>query len=415
MQKVLYKNIAYLLLTQGANFILPLITLPYITRTVGPENYGLIEFSTAVILYFSAVVIFGFNTTATRRIAANANNEKQIASTFSTVFFTRIFLLLICSLLFFVLVKTVPAFREKELLLWYAFPMVIGWALYPEYVFQGLQKAGILAFINISVKALAAIAIFSLIQSKEDYPLVLAINGVAQIGVALVTLVYTLKKLPYLKLQLPSIRIVKAYLKQGFYAFVSHFSVRVSTFSSVLILGFFIPEEELGYFAAGVKLIIVAQSFMFMPLVGALFPYLANLYKSDPKEYEVQFARLFRFTVLFGSMATLLLYFLAPFIVTLVFGEEYSSAAPLLRILSLILVLTSFSHFYSYQGLMVLKEDKKYLLLVLSTGMLTAILNFSILPFTGVLAATWIKVGVEVFMVLLGYRLYRKAKRQIAV
>jgi polysaccharide transporter, PST family len=47
MQKILYKNIAYLLITQGANFILPLITLPYITRVVGPENYGLIEFATA--------------------------------------------------------------------------------------------------------------------------------------------------------------------------------------------------------------------------------------------------------------------------------------------------------------------------------------------------------------------------------
>jgi polysaccharide transporter, PST family len=411
MQKVLYKNIVYLLITQGANFILPLITLPYITRVVGPENYGLIEFSTAVILYFSAVVIFGFNTTATRRIAAYAKNEKQIASTFSIVFYTRLLLLIGVSVLFCIVLYSVPALEEKRLLLWYAFPMVVGWALYPEYVFQGLQKAGILAFINIVVKALAAVAIFSLIQSKEDYPIVLAINGFAQIGVALFTLFYTLKKLPYLKLRLPASRMVKAYLKQGLYAFVSHFSVRVSTFSSVLILGLYIPERELGYFAAAAKLIIVAQSFMFLPLVGALFPFLSNVYKRDPLEYARQFKKLFLYTVLFGLVATLVLYLLAPFIVQLVFGQDYASAVPLLRILSILLLLTSFSHFYSYQGLMVLKEDRKYLILVLSTGALTAILNFSILPYTGVFAATWIKVVIEVFMVIVGYLLFKKAMK----
>ena len=412
MQKILYKNIAYLLITQGANFILPLITLPYITRVVGPENYGLIEFATAVTLYFSALVIFGFNTTATRRIAAYAKNEKQIASTFSVVFYTRLLLLVVSTLLFLILLYTVPALAEKRLLLWYAFPMVVGWALYPEYVFQGLQKAGILAFINIVVKALAAFAIFGFLQSKEDYPIVLAINGIAQIGVALFTLYYTLKKLPFLKLSLPAFRMVKAYLKQGFYAFVSHFSVRVSTFSSVLILGLFITEIELGYFAAAAKLIIVAQSFMFMPLVGALFPFLSNLYKKDQSEYDLQFKKLFQYTVLFGLMASATLYILAPFIVKLVFGADYSAVVPLLRILSSILVLTSFSHFYAYQGLMVLKEDRKYLILVLCTGALTAILNFSILPYTGILAATWIKVGVEAFMVFLGYWLYQKAKEK---
>ncbi|MBN1086315.1 oligosaccharide flippase family protein [Erwinia aphidicola] len=65
----MFKNIAYLALVQVSNFVFPVITLPYLVRTLGVSDYGSIMLSLAIVQYFSLVVDYGFNYSATREIA----------------------------------------------------------------------------------------------------------------------------------------------------------------------------------------------------------------------------------------------------------------------------------------------------------------------------------------------------------
>ena len=55
----LKKNFIYLFVLQNANYIIPLILLPFLTQTLGAANYGKLAFAQAFIAYFVLFTDFG--------------------------------------------------------------------------------------------------------------------------------------------------------------------------------------------------------------------------------------------------------------------------------------------------------------------------------------------------------------------
>ncbi len=409
MARQVFKNIGFLGISQAANYLLPLVTIPYITRVVGPENYGLIELATTVMLYFTVVVIYGFSYTATRRIAAFPDRSSRIVSVFSTVMYTRFLLFLLLTALFVVLMFSVPKFAVYPHLFLYAFPIVLGWALYPDFLFQGLQKLSVIAFANLAIKVLAAALIFILLREEEDFYLVVGINAFAQIMVAIATLLYALKVLPPFKWPKPNVRLIKAYLKSGWYMFLSHFFTRIYTFGTILFMGFLLTDTALGLFAAAMKLIIVGQSFLFMPLGGALFPYFANLYKNNLEDYQKAHRRFMRLMLLVSAVASTIVMLIPEFFVQLVFGPEYLAVTPYFRWMIPILFVTTFSHFSLYEGLMVLRKDQWHLRIILMVGLLSLVLNYTLINAFELWGAAWAKILIELSLAGLGWYYFKKA------
>lgn len=413
MAKTLVKNIGFLTLSQAANFLFPLVTIPYVTRVVGPDNYGLLEFTTVAMLYFSAIVIYGFNVTATRRIAAKPHDIDNVNSVFSRVVTTRLILFLVASAIFIICLLALPTFGEYKKMLLFAFPIVLGWALYPDFLFQGLQKLQFVALANFLIKALAAALIFVVIKSPEDFYLVLAINAAAQIVVGAGLLMASVKLVSGLKLLHVSFKEIASELKEGSYAFLSLFFNRIYVFGSILFLGLMLSEFEMGLFAASFKLIIVAQSFLFLPLTGALFPYLSNLYSTSFKSYKRHYRKFQLLMLLITSLSAGVLMLFPEFFIKLVFGADYLAAAPYLQIMAPALVATTVSHFAMQLGLYILKKDNIYLVIVIGIGLISVVLNLIFIKAFGLYGAAWVKLAVDVMLALTGYWFFTKELRKV--
>lgn len=408
MKNTLFKNIGFLGFSQAANYILPLVTIPYITRIVGPENYGLIEFATVAMLYFSALVIYGFNTTATRKIAETPHNIKKVSFVFSAALTSRLLLFIISAVLFLVSLLVIPKFQGQHIMMIYAFPIVLGWAVYPDFLFQGLQKLKVVALANFAVKTLAAILVFVLLKSAEDFYYVLGINAAAQVIVGLATLVYAFKSIDGLRFQWATAKAIKTSIAGGTYVFLSHFFTRISTFGTIVFIGFMLQKEEVGLFAAGWKLIMVAQSFLFLPLFGALFPYLANLYRSNRDQYFAQFKRALLAMLVITLISSAILFLAPAFFVKIVFGESYLSIVPYLKIMAPILIFTTLSHFGLHQGLIILKRDKRYLQVIVGVGLLSLLMNYIFIEYAGLAGAVWVKLVLEITLAALSWWFYRR-------
>src|SRR5690348_11759554 len=110
-KRALFENMLSLLVLQGANYVLPLITLPYLVRVLGTAHYGLLVFAQAFAGYFVILTDFGFNLTATRQVAVHQDDPDQIRRIFCATMLAKLLLLLLSAVCFAIVVLIVPQFR----------------------------------------------------------------------------------------------------------------------------------------------------------------------------------------------------------------------------------------------------------------------------------------------------------------
>ena len=94
-QRSLVESFFSLSILNVLNVFLPLVTLPYILRTVGVANYGIYAFVYVFIQYLLMITSYGFNFSATKQIAENRDNKEQLNVIYNSVIACRLLLLLV--------------------------------------------------------------------------------------------------------------------------------------------------------------------------------------------------------------------------------------------------------------------------------------------------------------------------------
>ena len=275
-KKRLLSNFFSLSILQIVTYILPLLTIPYLVRVLGPEKFGLVMFAQAFIMFFNILVDYGFNLSATREISVNRENKEKLTEIYSSVMSIKFVLIGISFAILSIIIFSFENFSNNIDLYYLTFLWVIGQALFPIWYFQGLEKMKYITIVNITSRLIFTIAIFIFIQNETDYILVPILNGLGFIIGGTLSLWIVHKDFNQ-RFKLQSLKILIIYFKDSSQFFLSRLSSvgysNINTFlAGILLSPVFVTYYYLADKAASVILAL------FNPVVQTIYPYLAKKY-----------------------------------------------------------------------------------------------------------------------------------------
>jgi PST family polysaccharide transporter len=399
MTKHLLRNISYLSLVQWANYLLPLLVIPYITRTIGPEGYGWVEVAQSLALYGIILINYGFEIAGSRAAAQMSNQPEALSSLLSSItslklYFFGVYLVVTIALL---------AFNDSSAAHWVLFLgaglMPLGHALTPNWLFQGLEDVKPLAQLTLLGKALALLPMLVWVTSPEDYIWVPALFGLGQVLPGLLLLRHAHKRYG-LALHLVSMRHTLPLMREGLPLFLVHAAAGLNTYLLLLLLRNYLSADELGYFAAAQKVYLAGLAVVLMPIGQALFPKLVKTLQLQGKQAFAQHMKhlLLRMAPLFLALAAGG-YFLAPWAGTLLFGADFEVSGYVMQPLAWSVFFAALTSVLGYQGMLALGSDTGYLLVHLAIFGLWALVFLAFPPLHAVEAGWW-RLAVEVALAL---------------
>ena len=372
--KRILENMISLTGLQFASYILPLITLPYLTLVLGPEKFGLTQYAISLITYFQFFTDYGFNLSATRELAICRDDNQKISQIFSSVMFIKLCLCILSFIILLLIVMFIPKFNEDSYVYILTFGMVIGYMLFPTWLFQGLEYMRYTSILNIIGKIVFTVLIFIFIHDTTDYMLVPLINSLGYILVGILGIYIALTKFN-IKITIPSIRDIKYHLREGWYVFISTIAINMYTTTNTFLLGLLTNNTLVGYYSIAEK-IILAVNGLLNPISQALYPFISRTVETDDKTRSIEFIRkITKIMTLVGIVLSAGLFIFAKPIILLLFGQSYVNSVIILQIISIVPLAVSLSTVFGVETMLTFNYKKAFTSIVMIGGIIDIVLG----------------------------------------
>jgi PST family polysaccharide transporter len=409
----IFSNFLSLSVLQAANYILPLITLPYLVRVLGPEKFGLISFAQAFTAYFQIITDYGFNLSATREISINRQNKEKVFEIFSSVMFIKFGLLFVSLIFMSIIVFSFNKFREDWLIYYLTFGMVLGNTLFPIWFFQGLERMKYITFLNILAKLIFTVAIFVFVKQESNYLYVPLLNSIGFIIAGVLSLWIVFKDFK-VEFKTADLKEIKYHLKEGWYIFISTLAISLYTVSNTFILGLFTNNVIVGYYSAAEKLIKAVQGIL-GPISQSVYPYVSKLI-NESKETGISFIK--KLTFIIGSSSFVLssiIFLFADLIVKIILGNQYIESIIVLRILAFLPFIIGLSNIFGIQTMVTLNYKKAFSNILVSASAINIILAFILvslykhigISFSVLISEIFVTVAMFLFLESKGVKILR--------
>lgn len=402
----LRNNIIALAIIQASNYILPLISLPYLARVLGAESFGKVVFAQALMMYFILLVEYGFSWSATRKVAENRENRVLLGEIFMNIWAVQWLLIVLCSVIFVSIVFGVEEFRGDIGFYAAAFLIVLGNVLFPIWFFQGVEKLQLQSVLQFAGKLIGLLFIFVLVKNENDGIWVLLSNALSAIIAGLFSIFFIFKS-GYFKICFPSLSGMRQEFVEGFSLFASRVSISFYTMLIPLALGWIAGPVALAYFNVADKLRVGAQS-LITPISQAIFPRISHLVsKNESSAYQLIKRSAVAIFLVSGS-ASLMLFVLSEPLVQLMAGEGFDGAVSVLHWISPVPFLVGMSNLFGVQLMIPLRLNIAFNRILFCAAVLCVIILWPLINYAEANGAAITLMIVEFFVSVVMFFYLRK-------
>lgn len=325
-KKRLAKNTLYLYILSLSSQVISLLTIPYQTRVLSPETYGVIGFFTGIMAVVALCLNFGFLYSATEQVALNSENNKKISELYTATWVAKFVIFGILVLACIVLVFVFDVVRENLALFVLFFLANATASFMPDFLYRGLEQMRTITIRAVAIRLLSASMIFIFLKSEQD---VLIIPGSLLLGniLALAYCIYYGKT----KLAVSFVPItwasVRKSLSRGAPFFVSRIASTVYQSGSAIVLGAMYPgQPQVGLYNASDKLLTAVKQ-VSSPIADSIYPYMVK-----NKDYRLAI-KLMLIAAPFIAACAVIGFLFADELAIFVFGEDYREAGDIIKCL----------------------------------------------------------------------------------
>lgn len=408
------RNIVSLSVIQIGNYLLPFITLPYLSRILGPDNFGVTMFAQSFINYFTLLINFGFDYSVTREIANIKGDINRLSDIFSNIIAAKCALFILSTLAVITVVAGADRLGANSWLYLSTHMINIGFVLFPQWFLQGMQKLAMAGVFSFTVKLLYSISIFLFIKKPAHYLLVNLLLSVAQIIAGVLAFWYCITKFS-LRIMRPSITKIMRYIKDSTMLFLSQLTINLYTNTNIFLLGLYTDPRQTGLYASVTKIWLVIQGLLLVPFNQSFFPHISQTFHESVQLGLARLKKIMPIISLLALAVCIVLYFTADFAIVFVFGEAYRQAGELLRIVCLLPLVIALSNIYGIHGLLPLKADRIFLLVTAIGAGFSVVMNLLLLPKYGMYGATWVWLVTEILITALCMLFFKLKTRSIKI
>ncbi len=378
------RNSIWLYILQIFNSIVPLITLPYITRILGQKNFGIFSFSLNIIEYLIVIVEYGFNYSGTRKIALSKNTN-EIKEFFITILIAKIILLVFCFALLNLFLFFYPTDFIQRFCCYILFFSVLGTTFQQTWLFQGLQKVHYITFISILSRTISIFLIFKYVLSENDLLTYCLLYSITPCLIGITGIIFSIKLLGPISWKSNFPRIIKE-LKTGWYTFTTTLSSKIFSTMGITILGIVSSKEQVGVYSAIYKIPSILL-LIWIPISQVLYPISSKKMKDNIKNGQQFIKNISKYIGLFLVAISLIICSFSKFIISFIFGNDYVEYSYILILLILWLNIGIWNNFLGIQTLLAGGFDQIYSKYFQISVVITIILNIILIKSFNLLGA----------------------------
>lgn len=396
MARSVRTNYLYNLIYQITAILLPLITMPYVSRVLGPQGVGTNSLTNANTQYFMLLGTLGITMYATKKIATVRENRRKLRQTFWEIFSIQ-FIGCMISYIIFVLVLGI----RSSLGLYYMLQgfFILSSAIDISWYFVGIEDFKNASIRSFLVKIISVFLIFIFVKDSNDLWQYILINSLTMFIGQFVMWIYvdkstfSFKSLDKLKL--------RRHITPILVLFIPQVATQIYTVLDKTMLGVFSPTVEVGYYDQSQKIvrilltILTSLGTVMMPRIASLISKNQHDIVKNTLKKSFTIISFLAIPIAFGIMGV------SNRFIPMFFGYEYLSVIPLLKISSILVIIIGVGNVFGTQYMIAVGKNKEYTISVCVGAVVNFILNLILIPKFSALGAVIATVSAELSIALI--------------
>lgn len=388
------KNFIYNIIYQILVLIIPLITMPYVSRILGSDGIGTYSYTYSIVYYFMIFSMLGLNNYGNRSIAKVRDDKKKLSQTFREIHLLQIittFVMIVIYVLFLFIVRKYSFILLLQSLYLISCMFDINW------FFFGIEKFKLTVTRNTIIKILSLILIFIIVKNKGDvwkYTLILSFS----------TLLSQILLWPFVKKYIFPVKIKVADMKKHFVPclklFLPVIAVAIYKVMDKTMLGFMASVGDVGFYENAEKILNMPNSII-AALGTVMLPRMSNLYSKGEDEkckrtilVSIKLMMFLAIGMTFGIIGV------GKCFAILFFGNDFRKTGDLLVYLSVTILFLSWGNVIRTQYLIPKEKDREYIISAFLGAGINFILNIIFIQKYGASGACIGTIAAEFFVML---------------